>query len=182
MKYDDLVDIEARLRDLLTAAGLAWILADVDQAINDGVVAPKRLEQRRRGPSTPDRALAKTRKNELFLTSRPMSASERVLTFLEALTRFAVDVPAAAYSSVDRLSALASTHDLESETVTQAPTKSLEGEPGHAPPVGRIVFQPEPDAAGDIEVAVDRESSQRAIQAGAEIRDVIAHLVQRVRT
>lgn len=180
MDDEELARIEAILRALLIDADLAWALEDIDQAISDGVVTPKRLDQKGRSAAAFGEMAARTRKDELFLTSRPMTSQERVLTYLEAVSTLATAIPEAAGSALRRLNNLESPLE-EGSFVSIRPLETFAEEPGFAPSVERLSFLPEAAAVGDAVVTIDDESAERSIEAGAVIQRLLMQIAREVR-
>jgi hypothetical protein len=119
---NELIRLEALLREILEGSSLEWLLDEVDSAVAVGVPEEKLLQRRTRGggeewsvaDEVGEQALAQElrvsptdsrrsrhgaayenakRKGTLVISTRPMSAAERVGVLIEALRRVLVEVP-----------------------------------------------------------------------------------------
>ena len=115
MNDDELSDTREKLRLFAQVQGLQWVLAEVDDAVELGVVEVKTLRpQTRQGktvyeetskesPSTRGR-----KRTEEFLSRRPMTYLEQVDQLVAALRRVLVELDAVAETAVTQLNALPS--------------------------------------------------------------------------
>jgi len=105
MRDDELAEVEAQLRGLIEEMGLPWVLDAVDRSITEGV-SEERVLRRRRTPQhdheppvyetvvgSEREFRAASRSETLVITTRPMTARERVEQFLIALRRILLELP-----------------------------------------------------------------------------------------
>jgi hypothetical protein len=158
MNDPELVELEERLRRLLAAVNLDWLLPEIDATIAEGVILQKTVEEeygdatiyevRGERPTTRRRP----RRRQVRVTSRPLNRRERVQVVIDAIRRVGVDGPRMEQAMLTHLSAIE--------------------ESAHAPQLRSVDFLPDEEDAAGTEV--------RITSAGRDERDTAAIVLERL--
>lgn len=125
MNEAELRRVEQDLRDVVIGSPLEWVLEEVDDAVDAGVPEEKVLRRRsQRGSNSEETAFVleavryetlsraevgdrefslSDKKGTVVVTTRPMTAEERLRLFYDALRRVLVDLPEIEENTLDTL-------------------------------------------------------------------------------
>lgn len=187
MDPNELSRLEASLREMLEGSSLEWLLDEVDGAVAVGVPEEKLLQRRVRAggeewSAEEDQVLVQDlqvplhgsrqarhgaayesakRKGTLVISTRPMTAEERVTLLLEALRRVFVEVPTI-------------------ETETLKTLASVEDEAGERESASTVTFEPEQRAPQRLSKRpvelTDRSADERRARLDMVLRQVEAEV------
>jgi hypothetical protein len=150
MEREELEELDRRLRLFANDNGMAWVVDELDEAIEVGVFERRELRQAsRQGRTTyevvPDVARAGRKRPEEFVSRRALTPEEQVRMMLGGLRRVLSELDLVATTSVLQL------NDLDSITQSPADTDLTEpiAAPRAAPPVTEIDFAPDEGSTAD---------------------------------
>jgi hypothetical protein len=112
MNDEELALLEERLRSIVVAANLEWLLPEVDATIAEGMTFPKAVEEEygdftvlddeAERPTTRRRP----RRRQVRVAYRPLTRRERVHVLIDAIRQVGVDGPRTEQATLSRLRAI----------------------------------------------------------------------------
>jgi hypothetical protein len=159
MNDDELALLEDRLRGILVAANLAWLLPEIDATIAEGVTFDKDIEEEYGYVTISDvdadrpATRRRPRRRQVRVASRPLTRRERVRVLIDAIRRIGVDGPRMEQAALLRLRAIQD-----------------------APPIPSIEFLPDEDDATGSPTRITVAEQDERVATADELRRLLVQL------